>query len=425
MDAILTARHYATATPVDTRRRRPAATFTIIAMMLAAPVVAWQGPVHTTVMDAVIILFLGAYWAHMIAHRATLSWPLLGAFWAIMAGSLIGLFNGTDVPIAMLVLGQDVYLYLWFVTTVHFFVHRSRVDIVAIAYVAVASLISLLAVADHYAHVLGGVFTATARATGTFENPNMFGNYLNIGIFLAWSLAAGGKRIMFLAIPALLLGVVATGSNGTVLSLTVATAAVVASYPTRMLRERLGIVLLAAAVGLSVLGVWDDHMTDAVMQRLSTNDRSAIGGSAVEGAEDRIPIWLDALESLKQHPLGVGPANFNREGGPISKGYHGPHNEYVGMLVERSPLGLAGWIAMLIGLALAVNAARAVAPALPLAVEPLFGVVAVIGVHAGTMEVFHFRHVWLAFAVVAAVTVQAERVKRTLPAAPTGLRVAA
>jgi O-antigen ligase len=325
----------------------------------------------------------------------------------------------------MLVLVQDIYLYLWFVTTVHFFVHRSRLDVVAIIYVVVASLISLMAVADHYTHVLGGIFTATARATGTFENPNMFGNYLNIGIFLAWALGAGGNRVMFLAVPALLMGVLATGSNGTALSLMVATGAVVASYPTRMLRERLGVVLLVAGIGLSVLGTWDEHMTDALYQRLSSNDRGAIGGSAVEGAEDRIPIWLDALESLKQHPLGVGPANFNREGGPISKGYHGPHNEYVGMLVERSPLGLAGWVAMLVGLALAVNAARAVAPALPLAVEPLFGVVAVIAIHAGTMEVFHFRHVWMAFAIVAAVTVQAERVKRALPSAPMGLRVAA
>jgi O-antigen ligase len=425
MAATPTARHHTAAMPSEDRRLRPAATFTVIVMMLAVPIVAWQGPVHTTVMDAVIILFLGAYWAHMIAHRATLSWPLLGAFWAIMAGSLVGLFSGTDVPIAMLVLGQDVYLYLWFVTSVHFFVHRSRVDVVAITYVVVASLISLMAVADHYTHALGGLFTATARATGTFENPNMFGNYLNIGIFLAWALGAGGKRVMFFAIPAMLIGVVATGSNGTTLSLMVATVAVVASYPTRMLRERLGLVLLVAGLGLSVIGVWDDHMTSAVLQRLSTNDRSAIGGSAVEGAEDRFPIWMDALESLKEHPLGVGPANFNQDGGPISKTYHGPHNEYVGMLVERSPLGLGGWIAMLLGLALAVNAARAVAPSLPLAVEPLFGVVAVIAIHAGTMEVFHFRHVWMAFAIVAAVSVQAERMKRTIPSAPTGLRVAA
>jgi O-antigen ligase len=425
MDAILTARHHAAARPAESRRLRPAATFAVIVMMLAAPIVAWQGPVHTTVMDAVIILFLGAYWAHMIAHRATLAWPLLGAFWAIMAGSLIGMFSGTDVPIAMLVLGQDVYLYLWFVTTVHFFVHRSRLDVVAIAYVAVACLITLLAVADHYTHALGGLFTATARATGTFENPNMFGNYLNIGIFLAWALGKGGQRVMYLALPILLLGVVATGSNGTVLSLALACVAVIASYPTRMLRERLGIVLLVAALGISVFGIWDDHMTDALLQRMSSNDRSAICGSAVEGAEDRFPIWMDALESLKEHPLGVGPANFNQFGGPVSKTYHGPHNEYVGMLVERSPLGLAGWVAMLVCLALAVNAARAAASALPLAVEPLFGVVAVVAVHAGTMEVFHFRHVWLAFAIVAAVAVQAERVKRTMSFAPTGLRVAA
>ena len=65
-----------------------------------------------------------------------------------------------------------------------------------------------------------------------------------------------------------------------------------------------------------------------------------------------------------------------------------------------------------------VHASRAVSSALPLAIEPLYGVVAVIAIHAGTMEVFHFRHVWMAFAVVAAATFQAELVKRrALPSA--------
>ncbi len=424
MDAILTARHDAAAMPVTAPHIQLGATLTVALMMLAAPIVKWQGPVHTTVMDAVILLFLGAYWARMIAHRDTLSWPLLGAFWAIMAGSLIGLFAGTEVSGALLVLAQDLYLYLWFVTVVHFFAHRSRLDVVAIAYVVVASLISMMGAADHYMGALGGLFTATHRAVGTFENPNMFGNYLNIGIFLAWSLGAGGRRVMYLAIPILLLGVIATGSNGSLLSLLVACGAVVAAYPSRNWGERVGLLLLAAALGLALLGVWDERMTDAALQRLSSNDRSAIGGSAVEGAEDRFPIWLDALESLKEHPLGVGPANFNQLGGPISKTYHGPHNEYVGMLVERSPLGLAGWIAMLAGLALSINAARGARSELPLAVEPLYGVVAAIAVHAGTMEVFHFRHVWMAFAVVAAVAVAAERKKR-LASTLAPMRVAA
>ena len=176
-------------------RIRPAATMAVALMMIAAPIVHWQGPVHTTVMDPIIVVFLGVYWSRMIAHRDTLPLPFLGALWAIISGSMIGLFWSSDASISLLVLGQDIYLYLWFATTVHFFAYRSRMDVVAIAYIVVACIICLMGVADEYAGAFGGLFTATHRATGTFENPNMFGNYLNIGIFLAWAVGKGGKRI--------------------------------------------------------------------------------------------------------------------------------------------------------------------------------------------------------------------------------------
>lgn len=417
MTASPTVRRLPTATAVKPAPIRPFATIVVALMMMAAPIVAWQGPVHTTVMDPIIILFLGVYWARMIAQGDTLPLPLLGAFWAIMAGSLIGLFWSTDASISLLVLAQDVYLYLWFATTVHFFAYRSRMDVVAIAYITVACIISVMGAADHYAHVFGGIFTATARATGTFENPNMFGNYLNIGIFIAWAVGKGGKSIGYFAIPILLFGVIATGSNGALLSIIIATGAVVASYPSRKWAERIGILLVVAALGIAILGNWTDRWTDALLSRMSQG-RSAVGGAAVESAEDRIPLWLDAVESFKAYPLGVGPANFNRLGGPISRDYHGPHNEYIGMLVERGPLGLGGWIGILVTLALGIHAARAVSRAMPLAIEPLYGVVACIAMHAGTMEVFHFRHVWMAFAVVAASTFQADLVKRgVMPAA--------
>jgi O-antigen ligase len=423
MNASLTARH-AAATPVKPQPIRPAATITVILMMIAAPIVHWQGPVHTTVMDPIIILFLGLYWGRMIAQRDTLPLPLLGAFWAIIAGSLIGLIWSSDATISMLVLAQDLYLYLWFVTTVHFFAYRLRMDVVAIAYVVVACTIGLMGAADLYAHVLGGLFTAVQRSTGTFENPNMFGNYLNIGLFLAWSVGKGGKPIMYLAIPILLVCILATGSNGALLSIIVAAAAVVAAYPSRKWAERIGILLVVAALGLAILGNWTDRWTDAVMSRMSQG-RSAVGGSVARSAEERIPLWLDAIDSFEHFPLGVGPANFNRLGGTISRDYHGPHNEYVGMLVERGPLGLGGWVGMLVCLALGVHAARSMSSAMPLAIEPLYGVVAVIATHAGTMEVFHFRHVWMAFAVVAASTFQAQLLKRSALPSATVVREAA
>jgi O-antigen ligase len=108
---------------------------------------------------------------------------------------------------------------------------------------------------------------------------------------------------------------------------------------------------------------------------------------------------------VRQVPTGVGPANFNRKGGLVSGGYHAAHNDYLGMLAERSVVGLVGWlgilgsVALLIGRVARIDAAGG---AVALGVQPLYGLLGAMALHSGVVELFHFRHFWMALAIVAA-----------------------
>ena len=144
------------------------------AMILALPLVAIQGPAHTTPMDPINLLFVVACWACVIVRREQLVFPLALPFWLIMVGSLLGMYRADDPTRAVLTVTEDVYLYLWFVTLAHFLSRRCRLDDVATVFVAVACAVALLTYADARMGLLGGRFAGTARATGTFENPNMF-----------------------------------------------------------------------------------------------------------------------------------------------------------------------------------------------------------------------------------------------------------
>src|SRR4029077_19583026 len=117
------------------------------------------------------------------------------------------------------VIVEDLYLYLWFVTLADFLGRRVRPGDVAMLWVGVACLVAFVTIADGYFGLFGGHFAGLKRATGTFENPNMFGDYLVVSFFVAWAVAAAGRPIVYVALPLLLVGVRSTASNGCMVSL--------------------------------------------------------------------------------------------------------------------------------------------------------------------------------------------------------------
>jgi hypothetical protein len=379
------------------------------AMLVCLPLVAVQGPAHTTPMDAVNVLFLAVYWCVMFIRREKLGFPLIVAVWAIFLGSCAGLFNADDVGRASLVMVEDVYLYLWFVTLTHFLARQCRMGDIALVFVAVACAVALLTIADGVWGVAGGQFAGTKRAAGTFENPNMFGDYLVTAFFVTWATAAGGRPFVYLALAPLLFGIYATHSNGALMSLLGGCGAFTAAHTGLWTTRRLGGLLVVAAIAIGVVGVWHDELKQMAVDRFS-GSRTEVGGAALKGADERLTLWQDVAYDVLHYPTGVGPGNFNREGGAVSGDYHAAHSEYLGMLAERSVIGLAGWLGVLGGLLAMIGRLRAAAAATgfrPFGIEALYGLLGAIAAHALVIELSHFRHTWLVFALVAAAAAQA------------------
>jgi len=400
----------------------------VAAMLLLAPIVSIQGPANTTLFDVFNILFVVFYWCRLSVRPSTVNFPMLFPMWLIILGSCMGMFSAQEQGRAVLVLVKELYLYLWFLMAVHFITRHCRATTVISMWVVIATLLGLLMGVDSQTGVFGGHIGGEIRGAGTFENPNMCGNYLALSFFLAWSLAAAGRRKFYLAMPALVLGILATASNGAMVNLLVGSAVAFAlTAGRRSLLLALGAGLVTAAIGVAIVGTSQDRLVRSSMDLMDRGRRS-IGGTTLEGAEERFPLWLDAADSFQRVPTGVGPGNFNRQGGRISRDFHGAHNEYLGMLAERGPVGLLGWCAVLVSAALALFRLRAgtASGTGQLYVEALLGALAGLSVHAMTMEPFHFRHVWMFLVVIytAAAQMSAVSVRQSALATPTGAAVA-
>jgi O-antigen ligase len=391
-------------------------------MALATPIVAWQGPAHTTVLDLVNACFLLGYWCLILGRREPLAMPFRVAMWLLLLGSFGGMVSAANHRVAMLTVAQDLYLYVWFLTLAHFVTQHCRLVAIVATWVVVACVVGLLAALDNYLGLFGGHFAGDVRATGTFENPNMFGDYLMVSFFLAWAAASPGRRIFYVAMGFLTFGVVATASNGALLGLLAGIGITVLVAPSAHPHRRAAYLMLGAGVGLALFGLSFERVQEQSLGMFAA-PRGSIGGGVMKGYSERRDVWMGLLASVRRTPTGVGPGNFRTD--TIAGGYSA-HNEYLGMLAERGPLGLIAWLGILfvsLQEVLRLRAAQQPTDGGParaaLAWAPLFGLVVSLAAHATVVELFHFRHVWFALALLIAARTQ------TAPDWATAMRLAA
>src|SRR5207244_12802553 len=140
-----------------------------------------------------------------------------------------------------------------------------------------------------------------------------------------------------------------------------------------------------------------------------SGSRTEVGGAALKGASERLPIWANILKLVAQKPGGIGPGNLADLEAATTGDKHCAHSEYLGMLAERGFFGLAGWGTVLGGLFLMPGRIRTAAAAgfRPLGVEQLYGLFGALAAHALVIELSHFRHTWIVFAIITATAMQA------------------
>ena len=348
--------------------------------------------------------------------------PPDGLFAVIIAVALVtGRFDASRVPLAVLALMGSFLLFnvvsavdaldpmraaLFFSITLYLCVFAvwfsgylnstRRTRLVVVAYVAGAVASALVSTLSLTTGLASGILTAYdgTRASGLFKDPNVFGPFLIPAALIVLEESLRPRllrrrpllnRVLFML---LVLGVLFSYSRGAWLNLVVATVVmlVVMALRRRSGRGALGllvvIVLAASAVTATVV------FTDAAPFLKERAQRQSYD-------TDRFGAQRRGLELGAQHPVGIGPGQFEIRS-PLST-----HSTYVRVLAEQGALGFASLVGLfLVTLAIAVRNAALGRDTFGIGSAALLGAWCGILANSIVVDTLHWRHLWFVAAMI-------------------------
>jgi hypothetical protein len=378
-------------------------------------------PGNASPVDLVIGLAVGLTFLWALSTRVQLRLPYglsVGLF--MVAGLLPAMFH-FPLP-ALLAVLQDLVLLCFVAAIVNVSRNAGAFNILTAtwAYAAIvwaAAMVSMMLLGRPD---LAGVNERWGTRAGlTFGDPNMAGTYYVLGIFIVAATRRPRNRILRLAAYAVLvLAILYTGSNGSLVGLAVGTSVAVMVGAFKRLPTMHAVVLVAA---VALFGMF------AAFQLQPSSAREVAGGSqqpllqsSLGRTEDSAALRETLVEEASKlfiagGPLGWGAASTEsallQQQATFVKG---THNDYVAALVERGVLGFAVLLMLAgsIGVRIWSSVRRPIkadfAAAMP-ATGPLLAGVCAISATALFYQVLHFRHVWLTFAMVAVLHVWGQR----------------
>jgi O-antigen ligase len=383
-----------------------------------------SGPVDFVIVAAVFVVLL---WA--LRSRVTVQVPYAIPVALLMAtGLLAGLFSGVHAVEGLTAVVQEIFLLLWSaaIATVCRSLWALRVLLRAWAVSATAwAALLLVAVTAHIGAISG---TANRVATGTgalrgssgsgfrarlfFDHPNMAGNFFMIAVFIV--VASGYPRRLWLRVPALLVllgAMIVTGSNAALFSLV---GGVVVTLFLQV-RARSGMVsavafLTAATVIIGVVGLTGVEPLVSTAQQSDTSLLKDTVGRSARSATARQSLFEWQFKLYERGKLvGIGPnGTQDALGASAAPAVKEAHNDYLGTLVERGPLGLLAVFGLMAAvLTRCVSFTRRPPPRRLAAVVPVPGAIvgacAAFAFTAFTHEILHYRWLYTLLGVVAAV----------------------
>lgn len=280
-----------------------------------------------------------------------LGWP--AALWGLVViGFVIGGFNAVYVDRVKPSLMTTVYLvgtFIFFVSWIYTDPLR-RINQVMWAYTAAATLAATAGVAGYFGLFPGSeMFTQYGRATGTFNDPNVFGPFLVAPtLFLAMKLSqAGSLRSLWMAVPfgLLVLAILLSFSRGAWGNLALAgllffVLTLATSQSAKQAMRLIGFGALASLIGLVVVMV---ALADPKVSALFVERASLTQSYDTDPELGRFESQARAFQMVLEKPLGIGPAQW-----AIINGLD-THNVYLHILVAGgflSGFAFAGFLAL-------------------------------------------------------------------------------
>ncbi len=263
--------------------------------------------------------------------------------------------------------------------------------------------------------VYQNLFLHEQRPSGPFENANLYGNYLVLNVFLAMGAAnllaedRGGvatgsplllrsaRTVVWLAvIPVLTVGVLATGSRGTLVAVAAGLLVAVRIRPPTAVGPRQLLAGVVAGVALAAAVAWFLAHHPYLLVRLGRT------GSADPNVEHRLALWRAALDAFFTHPLlGIGYGQFTSYAGYVRLWRaQVAHQTYLSMAAELGVLGLGVFVWLLWSV---MRDSGRVRLALGSRLGRIYcGFVVATSVQGLFNNVDTFRSLWIAFGIVAA-----------------------
>ena len=387
----------------------------LVAVAVAlTPLVAPKGPGHAAPIDVLVAVGVFAAFLWALRSKATLRVPYIIPTTALVLIGLASAMLGSAPMSGLLATVQEIFLLLWCAALATVCRTPRALGVVlrtwALSATAWAGLL-VVGVVTGLTVISGANGKEGARAALFFDHPNMAGNFFMIGAFIV--VAAGCPRRLPLRIGACLLLVAAmflTGSNAALLSLI--GGSVVALF--LHLKARKGIIRATAIIAMlvAVLGIGWVEVASPLVTAAQQSDNPLLKysvGRGARSAEARGSLFASQFNLFQEgHWLGIGPANTRAAlGDTTATTVKEAHNDYLGTLVERGPLGalaLAGLVGVVTARAIGVSK-QPLAPHLAAAVPvpaALVGACAAFALTAVTHEVLHYRWLWTLFGLLAA-----------------------
>ena len=395
----------ATMTDIAPERRGPPARivlqklgYALFAMFIFAGSMAFVEPSPYEIiapLTIVVWLLLG------LKFSVHLVWPVFVLLLFTIGGfiSLIPFFD--DFP-SVLFIVQSAYLTITAIFFMMFFYNRTneRIELAFKAYVASCLFTGGLGIIGWFD--IGGTHDVLARwgrASGTFEDPNVFGSFLTPGaLFLMQKLLLGTTRHRIVTLA--MLGVILTGIflsfsrgswGGTIIATTMLVGFTFITAPSIKVRMRIlmtGFVTVALAVVLISAALSVPEVSDIFQKRASvTQDYD-------EGETGRFGNQRRSIPMLIEEPLGFGPLRF--------RFYfdYDPHSSYVNAFASYGWLGGFSFIA-LVASTIFVGFRMCLTPSpVQRQAQFVFPAMFMFFLQAFQIDIDHWRHVFLLIGAV-------------------------
>jgi O-antigen ligase len=225
---------------------------------------------------------------------------------------------------------------------------RGRMELALRAYTASCVFSAGLGIVG-YLDLIGieDLFYKYGRASGTFQDPNVFGSFLTLGaLYLMHGLLNGTARRPVAALAGLLIilaGIFLSFSRGswggTVVAVLVMVVSVYAATPSARLRRRI-VLLTLVTLGLGVVAIIGLLSVDHVAKMFET--RAAVTQDYDEGETGRFGNQIRGIGMLLAMPFGMGPMHWR-----LTFGLE-PHNSYIGSFANGGWLGGAVFIGIVL-----------------------------------------------------------------------------